>query len=144
MESKLYDLELKPSKFIKTVSIFPVYEKSDTHHLFLINTQEEFVKAIWYMVKRHGISPSPQGCGTWTGYDECAIRGFFEYKEYRLYIEGIKEFKGKDKYIMQYIYDEYRPKIHITSLSVIVENYKKFIEQFDDNYKDESLLVRLY
>lgn len=141
MESKLYDLELKPSKFINPISIFPRYENSDTYHVFLIHTEEEFIKAIWYMVKRYGVRP--KGCGGWQQDNEYALRKFFKNKEYRWYAEGVTEFSGEDKYIMQYDHDE-DSKIHIISLSVVEDNYKRFMEQFDDNYRDESPYVRLY
>lgn len=139
----LLDLGIRPTRFIKPISVIPRYENSDEYHMFFLRNKEEFIKAIWYMVIRNGIRP--QGRGSWEQDDGYPIQEFFK-RDYHSYtsINGIREFEEEDKYIMQYDEDEYDSRIYIIRLKTIKERYERFMKQFDDNYVDNSSIIRLY
>lgn len=100
---------------------------NDGHNVFYITSKEEFLNAIWALVKYLGLRPI--GMGSWN--QEGAKEHFFNggYSAY-LMSGSVKEFNGKDWYIFEYDRCNDYDAIFIVRLGTIKERYSSFISQF--------------
>lgn len=103
---------------------------NEHHDVYYITSKEEFVNAIWKLMKHLNLYPI--GMGSWN--QDGAKEWFFKggYSSY-LMLGSIKDFNGEDWYIFEYdkrsIYDE--KVIFITKLEDIKKDYSLFISQFN-------------
>ena len=101
---------------------------NESHNVYYITSKEEFMNAIWKLVKGLGLYPTCMG-----SWEQDGAKEWFFNEGYSSYLMfgSIKDFKGEDWYIFEYdkSYDDYAV-IFVTRLEKIKEKCSSFISQF--------------
>lgn len=142
---------ITPTKPIRPVDLIPQYQESrlgDDYKMFYCESEEDFIKALWWMVVTNDIR---HGFGSWQQDNGQRIADFFSFM-WKNYFKGSK-FTHEDRYIMQVVSREaeasngdtfsYPDHIYVTSLYDIKKNYRDFMSQFADDAWQTGVDFRL-
>lgn len=146
-----WGLALEPLKVIPDLPVIPKLETPPpgSYYLFDIHSQDDFIRALWYIIMEYDISPI--GYDRWEqsagkSYNNPLAR-FFK-RGYKRYIKSsgycrsvlVKDFAGEDKYIMQSmdLWDPYN-KIYVIKIDLLRKSFAQLEEICSDDYKERNL-----